>query len=59
MGAKIFGNWSRGNAQKSLSLFARGEYGFSSLSYKLLKIFHSLNMNHLFSEMQAMIGDTQ
>ena len=37
MGAKIFGNWSRGNAQKSLSLFARGEYGFSSLSYKLFE----------------------
>jgi hypothetical protein len=35
MGVKIFGNWSRGNAQKSLALFARGEYGYGSLSYKL------------------------
>lgn len=35
MGVKIFGNWSRGNAQKSLALFARGKYGYSSLSYKL------------------------
>lgn len=35
MGVKIFGNWSRGNAQKSLALFARGEYGYGSLNYKL------------------------
>lgn len=35
MGVKIFGNWSRGNAQKSLALFARGMYGYSTLSYKL------------------------
>ncbi|HEX9252924.1 MAG TPA: CotH kinase family protein, partial [Ignavibacteriaceae bacterium] len=35
MGAKIFGGWSRGNAQKSLALFARGQYGFSTLNYKL------------------------
>jgi len=35
MGAKIFGNWSRGNAQKSIALFARSKYGYSSLNYKL------------------------
>jgi hypothetical protein len=35
MGAKIFGGWSRGNAQKSLALFARGQYGESILNYKL------------------------
>ena len=35
MGAKIFGGWSRGNSQKSFSLFARGQYGYSTLNYKL------------------------
>ncbi len=35
MGAKIFGGWSRGNAQKSFALFARGQYGESILNYKL------------------------
>lgn len=29
-GVKIFGGWSRGHAQKSLSLFARGKYGAGS-----------------------------
>lgn len=37
MGAKIFGNWSRGNPQKSLALYARSEYGFGSLDYKLFE----------------------
>lgn len=37
MGVKIFGGWSRGNAQKSLALFARGQYGYNSLSYKLFE----------------------
>jgi hypothetical protein len=35
MGVKIFGGWSRGNEQKSLALFARGQYGYNSLNYKL------------------------
>ncbi|MEO8231359.1 MAG: CotH kinase family protein [Ignavibacteriota bacterium] len=35
MGAKIFGGWSRGNAQKSFALFARGQYGTGTLNYKL------------------------
>ena len=35
MGAKIFGGWSRGNAQKSFALFARGQYGYNILNYKL------------------------
>ena len=35
MGIKIFGGWSRGNAQKSFALFARGQYGESILNYKL------------------------
>lgn len=34
-GVKIFGNWSRLNPQKSLALYARGEYGFSEFNYKL------------------------
>lgn len=37
MGAKIFGGWSRGNAQKSFALFARGQYGASILNYKLFE----------------------
>ena len=32
-GVKIFGGWSRGHAQKSLSLFARGQYGASEFEY--------------------------
>ncbi|PIQ10482.1 MAG: hypothetical protein COW71_02600 [Ignavibacteriales bacterium CG18_big_fil_WC_8_21_14_2_50_31_20] len=34
-GVKIFGNWSRLNAQKSLAFYVRGEYGFSKINYKL------------------------
>lgn len=34
-GIQIFGGWSRGNAQKSLAVFARGQYGYSSINYKL------------------------
>ena len=34
-GVKIFGNWSRLNAQKSLAFYVRGEYGFSEINYKL------------------------
>ncbi len=37
MGAKIFGGWSRGNAQKSLALFVRGDYGASILNCKLFE----------------------
>ena len=33
-GVKIFGAWSRGHAQKSLSLFARKKYGPSSFDHK-------------------------
>ena len=36
-GVKIFGAWSRGHAQKSLSLFARKKYGPSSFNYKFFK----------------------
>lgn len=34
-GVKIFGGWSRGMAQKSLSFFARGRYGANAFNYKL------------------------
>ncbi len=33
-GVKIFGGWSRGQAQKSLSLFARGEYGNTEFNFQ-------------------------
>ncbi|MGH1366688.1 MAG: CotH kinase family protein [Calditrichia bacterium] len=36
-GAKIFGGWSRGNPQKSLSLFARNVYGANSFDYQLFE----------------------
>ena len=36
-GAKIFGGWSRGNAQRSLSLFFRSQYGQGSLKYPLFE----------------------
>jgi hypothetical protein len=32
-GAKIFGGWSRGNPQRSISLFARGRYGTSKFDF--------------------------
>jgi len=32
-GVKIFGGWSRGNAQRSLSLFARSSYGAREFEY--------------------------
>lgn len=34
-GIKIHGNWTRALAQKSLAIFARGQYGYSILNYKL------------------------
>ena len=34
-GVKIFGGWSRGQNQKSLSIFARSQYGYSSFEYPL------------------------
>ena len=34
-GVKIFGGWSRGQAQKSFSVFARGEYGANEFDYPL------------------------
>jgi hypothetical protein len=32
-GTKIFGGWSRGQEQRSLSVFARGRYGTSEMEY--------------------------
>ncbi|MBT3250469.1 MAG: hypothetical protein HN729_05755 [Candidatus Marinimicrobia bacterium] len=34
-GVKIFGGWSRGLPQKSMSFFARSEYGASQFNYQL------------------------
>lgn len=34
-GVKIFGGWSRGLPQKSLSIFTRSQYGISELEYNL------------------------
>ncbi len=34
-GAKIYGGWSRGNAQRSLSFFARSQYGASQIAYRI------------------------
>ncbi len=34
-GVKIFGAWSRSNDQRSLSIFARGRYGFSDIEYPI------------------------
>ncbi|MBN2805264.1 MAG: CotH kinase family protein [Prolixibacteraceae bacterium] len=36
-GIKITGAWSRANAQKSIALFARSQYGKGSFKYKLFK----------------------
>lgn len=37
IGIKIFGNYSRANPQKSLSLFARASYGKGSFEYQFFK----------------------
>jgi hypothetical protein len=37
IGIKIFGNYSRANPQKSMSLFARSDYGKGSFDYKFFK----------------------
>lgn len=37
VGVKIYGAWSRANAQKSLALFARREYGKGSFDYQFFK----------------------
>ncbi len=34
-GIKIFGNWSRGQPQKSLSIHCRKSYGFDGINYKI------------------------
>jgi uncharacterized repeat protein (TIGR02543 family) len=34
-GIKIFGGWSRGNPQKSLSVFARKQYGYPEIEYRV------------------------
>lgn len=34
-GTKIFGNWSRANAQKSMAFYCRKSYGFDAMKYKI------------------------
>ncbi len=34
-GVKIFGGWSRSNAQRSLAIFARGRYGLDEIDYSI------------------------
>jgi len=36
-GIKIFGGWSRAQPQKSLTIFARGEYGTSDIAYRFFQ----------------------
>jgi len=45
-GVKIYGGWSRADAQKPLALFARSKYGDSKISYQL---FHNLNIDEFES----------
>ena len=35
LGVKIFGQWSRANAQKSLAFYARSQYGYPEIDYQL------------------------
>ncbi|MBN1995991.1 CotH kinase family protein [candidate division KSB1 bacterium] len=41
-GIKVFGGWSRGRDQKSVSIFARAKYGTGKIDYRL---FPNLNLN--------------
>ena len=36
-GVKIFGGWSRGHEQRSLSIFARNQYGYSEMDYPIFE----------------------
>ena len=47
-GIKIFGGWSRANDQRSLSIFARGQYGTSEMEYPF---FDTLN----YDKFQAIV----
>ncbi|MCD6543570.1 MAG: CotH kinase family protein [Flavobacteriaceae bacterium] len=47
-GIKIFGGWSRANDQRSLSIFARGQYGTSEMEYPF---FDNLN----YDKFQAIV----
>jgi hypothetical protein len=47
-GTKIFGGWSRANEQKSLSIFARGRYGTSSINYPIFE-------SRPFTEYQSLV----
>ena len=47
-GVKIFGGWSRGQDQRSLSIFARGGYGVSEFEYQF---FEDIN----YDEFQSLV----
>lgn len=47
-GVKVFGGWSRANAQRSLSLFARGKYGYGKIEYPLFE-------NRGYDEFEAVV----
>lgn len=47
-GTKIFGGWSRANEQRSLSIFARNEYGTGEIEYPLFP-------NLPYEEFQAVV----
>ena len=47
-GVKIFGGWSRGQDQRSLSIFARGGYGVSEFQYQF---FEDIN----YDEFQSLV----
>ncbi|MBV5312865.1 MAG: CotH kinase family protein [Prolixibacteraceae bacterium] len=36
-GTKIYGNWSRANAQKSMAFYCRKSYGYEEFKYKIFK----------------------
>jgi hypothetical protein len=47
-GVKIFGNWSRVNAQKSMAIHARNEYGADLIRYKIFE-------NRPFDEFKSIV----
>ena len=46
-GVKIFGGWSRANKQKSLALFARGQYGDSEFKHSFFNALNYTNFEAL------------
>ena len=57
-GTKIYGNWSRANAQKSMAFYCRKSYGYEELNTKYLKKGLSESLKTLFSGTQETTGTT-